>query len=464
MKIFYLAVVAAVISLFSYFTYQSQTSNDTSIDTEKVKVATTEDLAVGVLDASSAGEASSVDEKTPTVGNDDDVSESEGTLSGGKSVEGSIESEDFKEEDGAESDSNTTQNGDKNAQEASETSDDSLEIERYETALTSLEVLSKQADLRANTAEEKLGLSEEKLKSTEENLKSVEEKLESAEKEYRELLSEKIAADSEVGNLLDNLLAIANLDAENIAEMNPDQKQALFQSSLGKMGEQLDTLGSQYESVLDEKQNLIQQHEIEIQQYEVELEALVEKHEVDLQAHAESNQSYVLSVEETGQQLGQLEQDLMRLRSEMDSEVGKREGIIKKLKNETKMLQLNSDVAFRFGSVSPSIQGRELLMKVKNIIQDYPTYQISLEGHTDNVGIRTDRTDQYPSNWELSAGRASAAARFLVAQGVDPERLRVVGLSSFQPIDTNDTEAGRARNRRLEVLFIPTTLAKERIE
>jgi chemotaxis protein MotB len=79
------------------------------------------------------------------------------------------------------------------------------------------------------------------------------------------------------------------------------------------------------------------------------------------------------------------------------------------------------------------------------------TQGIEVEGHTDDIPIFTP---QFPSNWELSAARASSVVRLFIDQGVAAERLRAVGLSSFHPIGSNETAEGRIRNRRVTVIIL----------
>nr|WP_298523098.1 OmpA family protein [uncultured Halomonas sp.] len=75
---------------------------------------------------------------------------------------------------------------------------------------------------------------------------------------------------------------------------------------------------------------------------------------------------------------------------------------------------------------------------------------ISVEGHTDSVPIKTER---FPSNWELSSGRATAILRALNREGIPSSRLRAVGYASTQPLKNNNTEKGRAANRRVEIII-----------
>ena len=76
---------------------------------------------------------------------------------------------------------------------------------------------------------------------------------------------------------------------------------------------------------------------------------------------------------------------------------------------------------------------------------------IEVDGHTDSVPINTFT---YPSNWELSAGRAGSVGRYLISQGLSPERLRVAGYADTRPVDSNETVNGRSRNRRVEIIVL----------
>ena len=77
-------------------------------------------------------------------------------------------------------------------------------------------------------------------------------------------------------------------------------------------------------------------------------------------------------------------------------------------------------------------------------------YNLAVEGHTDNIPIRTR---EFPSNWELSAARAAAVVRYLVEHGISPKRLKAVGYADSRPLVPNDTPEHRAMNRRVEFLF-----------
>lgn len=79
------------------------------------------------------------------------------------------------------------------------------------------------------------------------------------------------------------------------------------------------------------------------------------------------------------------------------------------------------------------------------------SHQVQIEGHTDNLPIASP---VFPSNWELSSARASSVTRLFVENGVDPQRIVVLGYADNRPVDGNDTPEGRARNRRVTVMIL----------
>ena len=91
-----------------------------------------------------------------------------------------------------------------------------------------------------------------------------------------------------------------------------------------------------------------------------------------------------------------------------------------------------------------------LLGEIAQLLNVDETHPISVEGNTDNVPIHSS---QFPSNWELSTARASTVVRFLIAHGVGANRLTASGNAEQRPVDSNATAAGRARNRRVEIVM-----------
>lgn len=112
-------------------------------------------------------------------------------------------------------------------------------------------------------------------------------------------------------------------------------------------------------------------------------------------------------------------------------------------------IKIADPIGFESGSadVKPELFG--VLRDIAGVINEAPTSIIRVEGHTDNVPIRTAR---FPSNWELSASRALNVVRYMAQNGgVDPARLSAIGYGEYRPIVPNTTAENRTMNRRIEI-------------
>ena len=150
-----------------------------------------------------------------------------------------------------------------------------------------------------------------------------------------------------------------------------------------------------------------------------------------------------------------LQEDLSKMSSTLIQSRKENKTEIALLRSKFSAIRLESDVIFDSGSAKLNTQGLETLRDIAQIYQDYPDRIMSIEGHTDNKLIAENLARFYPTNWELSAARAAAAANFLTQQGVPEDKLRIVGFGALQPIASNDTEEGRAANRRIEIRLAP---------
>lgn len=112
-------------------------------------------------------------------------------------------------------------------------------------------------------------------------------------------------------------------------------------------------------------------------------------------------------------------------------------------------LRIQDHLLFDSGEADLTGAGESVTQRLVEIIQRYEG-TVSVEGHSDSVPISTAR---FPSNWELSSGRATAILRYLNRAGVDTSRLRAVGYADTRPIESNDSQDGRAANRRVEVII-----------
>jgi len=117
-------------------------------------------------------------------------------------------------------------------------------------------------------------------------------------------------------------------------------------------------------------------------------------------------------------------------------------------------------ILFDSGEADLKPDGSEVLRKVATILAQHSNLKVHVIGHTDDVPIRAAARKRFPSNWELSTARATAAVRFLTEQaGVDPRRLGAVGYGEFRPVAENTTPEGRARNRRIAITILSEEMA-----
>jgi chemotaxis protein MotB len=141
-----------------------------------------------------------------------------------------------------------------------------------------------------------------------------------------------------------------------------------------------------------------------------------------------------------------------------------REGKVRVLESSRGvMVEINDSVLFAPGQARLSPVSEDALGAVAEVIAQ-TVFPVTIEGHTDNVPINTP---QYPSNWELSAVRATTVLRLFAASGVGAERLTAIGYGEQRPVESNDTPEGRARNRRVTIVIdsavpeTPTEVATE---
>lgn len=157
--------------------------------------------------------------------------------------------------------------------------------------------------------------------------------------------------------------------------------------------------------------------------------------------------------------------ELNRRKAEADRRVAEFKGLLSKFKAlidagklKVKMvdgrmvLALPTDILFDSGSAKLSKPGKEAIQQVAAVLKDMRERRFQVEGHTDNVPIHTA---QYPSNWELSAARALVVIKAMTEAGMNGEALSAAGYGEHHPATSNDSDAGRADNRRIEIVVVP---------
>lgn len=161
-------------------------------------------------------------------------------------------------------------------------------------------------------------------------------------------------------------------------------------------------------------------------------------------------------------QVAAREKELAALRATQDElvaglkqEIADRQVQVQRIRDQLRV-EMVDEILFDSGEATIKPAGLEVLRRVGAVLKKVENRRIDVQGHTDNVPIKGALASRFPTNWELSAARATNVARFLQDDaGVAPARLSATGMSEYHPRATNDTEDGRRRNRRIEILLGP---------
>jgi chemotaxis protein MotB len=164
----------------------------------------------------------------------------------------------------------------------------------------------------------------------------------------------------------------------------------------------------------------------------------------------------------TGQLTEAKNKEIEKLKGTYDSLVSELKDEIKK--GEIKVTQvldrlsvnMVEKILFDSGSAEIKPEGLKVLERLGGVLKKVTDKQIRVEGHTDNIPIGGKLAERFPTNWELSAARATNVVKFLSEKaGVDPKFLTAAAYSMNRPVASNDTKEGRAQNRRIEIALIP---------
>jgi chemotaxis protein MotB len=171
---------------------------------------------------------------------------------------------------------------------------------------------------------------------------------------------------------------------------------------------------------------------------------------------------------ELAQKVEEKEKELLALRatqdelvSELKSEIADKTVQVERIRDQLRV-DLVDEVLFDSGEATLKPAGVAVFAKIGAVLAKASDRRVDVQGHTDNVPITGALARRFPTNWELSAARATNVVRFLQEQAkLDPRRLSASAHGEFQPKGPNDTDAGRRQNRRIEILLIPIPLAAQ---
>ncbi|WP_306537437.1 OmpA family protein [Geobacter sp.] len=215
-------------------------------------------------------------------------------------------------------------------------------------------------------------------------------------------------------------------------------------AGLAKDKEKLGADNKELEQSLRANTDSLSQSVADLRQKVADLEA----ENVRLKAEIASTQ---MAKEEKVREVSKTYEDLL---DRMKGEISRGQVTISELKGKLTVNMVDA-ILFDSGRAEVKRGGEEVLAKVVDILKGVQDKAIRIEGHTDNVQIVGNLTKRFPTNWELSAARAINVTRYLQSQGIDPAVLVAVANGEFRPVAPNDTDEGRAKNRRIEIVLVP---------
>lgn len=197
------------------------------------------------------------------------------------------------------------------------------------------------------------------------------------------------------------------------------------------------------------------------QQRVKDLTARIDKLRGDIAAATKDKSRLQNSVEEMTRALAELE----RRRAEAESRVAEFKNLLDRFRSlidagklKVKIVDgrmvvvLATDILFGSGSASLSKDGKAAIAEVGQVLASIPRRAFQVEGHTDNVPINSA---QYPSNWELAAGRAITVLKTMVESGLPAERISAASFGDTRPVASNESKDTKAQNRRIEIIIVP---------
>lgn len=289
-----------------------------------------------------------------------------------------------------------------------------LDIENFKSDVFALEEKLKAKETENAGMRDKVLALEKEVLSLRDNISILEEGLSAKEKESIELTKEK-------DELIKKKIALEE-DNSNLNRLLEAKKDALskeivsLKARLSESEQQIEGLKKEILSISEEKAKAIGEKEKAISELKKTYDSLVK---------------------------------------EMGSEIKKGEIAITQLRDKLS-LSMVEKILFDSGSAEIKKDGEKVLERVGAILKKVKDKQIKVEGHTDNVPISVRLRKRFPTNWELSTARATNVLRYLQeTAGIDPRMLIATGYAEYKPVKSNDTEEGRAKNRRIEIVLIP---------
>ena len=266
--------------------------------------------------------------------------------------------------------------------------------------------------------------------------------------------------------------ALADLDQMRKASAKSASQIAALEEEKAKLSSELLSAQTAAAGLRDDKQMLIAQatgtsdEMARLQKRMSELETQISDREIEIGKLKQGGEALAAEKARLEREHAAKEAEIQRLTKTQEDLTKSLKAEIErgdiKIKQVRDRLTINmvEKVLFNSGQARVKPAGLDVLKNVSDVLKNVNDKQIRIEGHTDNVPIGVKLRDKFPTNWELSTGRATNVVRYFIEQGgVNRENLEAVGYADTRPVADNETEEGRTANRRIEIALFPKDLS-----
>jgi len=212
---------------------------------------------------------------------------------------------------------------------------------------------------------------------------------------------------------------------------------------------------------LESRINAYQDRIDQLESKKAELEKKLERAQSTLKMYETKKGKLQDSLEATKEELEELRDKQRRQRERLEryrqlaerlADMFQSDQLSVKVRDGKMMIEMRESILFDSGRAKVKEDGRKVLEQLASILKDVEKREFLVAGHTDSEPIDSAN---FASNWELSTARALNVVEMFQENGVSPENLAAAGYSKYDPVASNESEEGRARNRRIEVILMP---------
>lgn len=220
-----------------------------------------------------------------------------------------------------------------------------------------------------------------------------------------------------------------------------------WQETERRLEERIEALSADNMALREENANIERRHE-----HVLEINNQLHEEILQLENRLKKSETIIRTQESVISDVNQARETIEK---NLREQIAAKDIVIEEMEGKLKVTLVDK-ILFNTGSDRINEAGRNALRQIAASMQESDSQEIVVEGHTDDVPIGPALADRFPTNWELSAARAIAVVRFLEEKaGLDPKRLSACAYGFHRPIASHDTESGRRKNRRIELILVP---------